>query len=79
MWSQNVCSKVLTARLHMLSCIHINSFEGPKGTEYRGRLVNVPVSILEIPASNLDTETGYSDWAVFGFPHSLQANSGIVP
>jgi hypothetical protein len=34
--------------------------------------------ILEVPASNLDPETGYTD--VFrSFPLSFQANSGVVP
>jgi hypothetical protein len=34
--------------------------------------------IREVPASNLDLETGYSDWVFRGFPQPLQANIGIV-
>jgi hypothetical protein len=35
--------------------------------------------ILEVPGSNLDPGTGYSDWVSFGFPQFLHANFGIEP
>jgi hypothetical protein len=46
--------------------------------ELRGRVVNSPLRVREVPFSNLDQETGYPE--VFrGLRQPLQADAGIVP